>query len=58
VTPQSTEYNNGGGEHIAGIAQADNLGIFGAQGVFAAALWPLRRDRNGTARVSGTERSR
>jgi len=37
-----TEYNNGGGEHIAGaIAQADNLGIFGAQGVFAAALWPL-----------------
>jgi fibronectin type 3 domain-containing protein len=37
-----TEYNNGGGEHIAGaIAQADNLGIFGAQGVFAAAFWPL-----------------
>jgi len=37
-----TEYNNGGGEHIAGtIAEADNLGIFGAQGVFAAALWPL-----------------
>ena len=27
-----TEYNNGGGQHIAGtIAQADNLGIFGAQ---------------------------
>ena len=37
-----TEYNNGGGQHIAGtIAQADNLGIFGAQGVFAANLWPL-----------------
>lgn len=37
-----TEYNNGGGEHIAGtIAQADNLGIFGSQGVFAAAMWPL-----------------
>jgi hypothetical protein len=37
-----TEYNNGGGEHIAGtIAQADNLGIFGSQGVFAAAFWPL-----------------
>lgn len=37
-----TEYNNGGGEHIAGtIAQADNLGIFGAQNVFAANLWPL-----------------
>ena len=37
-----TEYNNGGPQHIAGtIAQADNLGIFGAQGVFAASLWPL-----------------
>jgi hypothetical protein len=37
-----TEYNNGGGLHIAGtIAQADNLGIFGAQGLFAASLWPL-----------------
>lgn len=37
-----TEYNNGGSQHIAGtLAQADNLGIFGAQGVFAAALWPL-----------------
>jgi hypothetical protein len=37
-----TEYNNGGSQHIAGtIAQADNLGIFGAQGLFAASLWPL-----------------
>jgi fibronectin type 3 domain-containing protein len=37
-----TEYNNGGGQHIAGtIAQADNLGIFGAQNLFAANLWPL-----------------
>jgi len=37
-----TEYNNGGGQHISGtIAQADNLGIFGAQGLFAASLWPL-----------------
>ena len=37
-----TEYENGGDNHIAGtIAQADNLGIFGAQGVFAASLWPL-----------------
>ena len=41
-----TEYNNGGGQHIAGtIAQADNLGIFGAQNLFAANLWPL----NGTS---------
>jgi fibronectin type 3 domain-containing protein len=37
-----TEYNNGGGLHIAGtLAQADNLGIFGAQNLFAANLWPL-----------------
>ncbi|HKI12171.1 MAG TPA: glycoside hydrolase family 44 protein [Candidatus Acidoferrum sp.] len=37
-----TEYNNGGSQHIAGtIAQADNLGIFGVQGLFAANLWPL-----------------
>jgi fibronectin type 3 domain-containing protein len=37
-----TEYNNGGSQHIAGtIAQADNLGIFGVQALFAASLWPL-----------------
>jgi hypothetical protein len=37
-----TEYNNGGAGHIAGtIAEADNLGIFGSHGVFAANLWPL-----------------
>jgi fibronectin type 3 domain-containing protein len=36
-----TEYQNGGYNHIAGtIAQADNLGIFGTQGVFAATFWP------------------
>jgi hypothetical protein len=37
-----TEYNYGGGEHISGaIAQADVLGIFGREGLFAAALWDL-----------------
>jgi len=37
-----TEYDNGGHNHIAGaIAQADNLGIFGAHGVFAANYWPM-----------------
>lgn len=37
-----TEYNYGGGQHISGgIAQADVLGIFGRDGVFAAAKWPL-----------------
>lgn len=36
-----TEYWNGGDNHIAGaIAQADNLGIFGSHGVFAAASYP------------------
>lgn len=37
-----TEYNYGGGNHISGgIAQADVLGIFGREGIFAAAQWPL-----------------
>jgi hypothetical protein len=36
-----SEYESGGWNHIAGtIAQTDNLGIFGAQGVFAASFWP------------------
>jgi fibronectin type 3 domain-containing protein len=36
-----TEYESGGWNHIAGtIAQADNLGTFGSQGVFAANFWP------------------
>jgi len=36
-----TEYENGGFNDIAGtIAQADNLGIFGAMGLFAANFWP------------------
>jgi hypothetical protein len=37
-----TEYNYGGGIHISGgIAQADALGIFGREGLFAATLWPI-----------------
>ena len=37
-----SEYNYGGGDEIAGaIAEADALGIFGVQGVFAAAEWQL-----------------
>jgi fibronectin type 3 domain-containing protein len=36
-----TEYESGGWNHIAGtIAQADNLGIFGDLGLFAANFWP------------------
>lgn len=35
-----TEYNYGGNNHISGaIAQADTLGIFGREGVFAANVW-------------------
>ena len=37
-----TEYNYGrGGDISGGVAQADVLGIFGREGVYAAALWPL-----------------
>ena len=37
-----TEYNYGGADHISGaLAEADALGIFGREGVFAASLWPL-----------------
>jgi hypothetical protein len=37
-----TEYNYGGGRHVSGlIAQADVLGIFGREGVFAAANWGI-----------------
>ena len=36
-----TEYENGGFNDLAGtIAQADNLGIFGSMGLFAANFWP------------------
>jgi fibronectin type 3 domain-containing protein len=36
-----TEYESGGWNHIAGtIAHADNLGIFGNLGLFAANFWP------------------
>lgn len=35
-----TEYYYGGGQHISGaVAQADVLGIFGREGVFAANMW-------------------
>jgi len=37
-----TEYYYGGGAHISGgIAQADVLGVFGREGLFAACLWHL-----------------
>jgi len=37
-----SEYNHGGENHVSGaVAQADTLGILGAQGVYAASLWPL-----------------
>jgi hypothetical protein len=40
-----TEYNYGGTNHISGgIAQADVLGIFGREGLFAATFWSLYGD--------------
>ncbi|HUH03300.1 MAG TPA: glycoside hydrolase family 44 protein [Kofleriaceae bacterium] len=37
-----TEYYYGGGDHVSGgIAQADVLGIYGREGLFAATLWHL-----------------
>jgi hypothetical protein len=41
-----TEYSYGGGGHISGaIAQADVLGIFAREGVFAATFWDLGGSR-------------
>lgn len=40
-----TEYNYGAAGHISGaVAQADVLGVFGREGVFAANWWPLGQD--------------
>ncbi len=42
-----TEYNYGAGADISGgLAQADVLGIFGREGVYAAAEWPLASDES------------
>jgi hypothetical protein len=42
-----TEYNYGGTNHISGgIAEADVLGIYGKQGVFAATFWDLYGSSN------------
>ena len=41
-----TEYNYGAGGHISGgVAQADVLGIFGREGIFAAMWWQLTDQR-------------
>ncbi len=42
-----SEYNSGCETAIAGaVAQADNLGIFGREGVFSATAWPLQSTSN------------
>jgi len=42
-----TEYNYGAANHISGaIAQADALGVFGREGLFAATLWRLVSNNN------------
>jgi hypothetical protein len=44
-----TEYNYGAGGHISGgIAQADVLGIFGREGLFAATQWRLSNSNDFT----------
>ena len=40
-----TEYNFGGESHVSGgIAQADTLGIFADQGIYAACWWKIHED--------------
>ena len=42
-----SEYNYGGGGHISGgIAEADVLGVFGRENVFAATEWPMSADES------------
>jgi hypothetical protein len=49
-----TEYNYGGGRHISGgVAQADVLGIFGREDVFAAAMWPIDSGNNSRFTAGG-----
>jgi hypothetical protein len=49
-----TEYNYGGGRHISGgVAQADVLGIFGTEGVFAATAWPIDSGANSQFTAGG-----
>ena len=37
-----TEYNFGGENHVSGaVVQADALGLFGREGLYAGAFWPL-----------------
>jgi hypothetical protein len=42
-----TEYYYGGGDHISGgVAEADALGIFAREGVFAAAIWHVGNSKD------------
>jgi hypothetical protein len=42
-----SEYNYGAGPSISGgLAEADVLGVFGVQGLFAASMWPLSATNN------------
>lgn len=44
-----TEYDFGGGQHVSGlVAEADALGIFGREGLFAACHWGIAPDRPAT----------
>lgn len=49
-----TEYNYGGEHHISGgIAQAEVLGIYGREGLFAAAFWSMGDEKKGSAFIKG-----
>lgn len=49
-----TEYNYGGEHHISGgIAQAEVLGVYGREGLFAAAFWSMGDEKLGSAFIKG-----
>jgi len=48
-----SEYNVGCEDQIeGGVAEADLLGVFGREGLFAATIWPLTTVANGTTLVN------
>lgn len=49
-----TEYNYGGEHHISGgIAQAEVLGVYGREGLYAAAFWSMGKESLGSAFIKG-----
>lgn len=49
-----TEYNYGGEHHISGgIAQAEVLGVYGREGLYAAAFWSMGSEKLGSDFIKG-----